>query len=1198
MCLVVLGGCDTVGPVLSPSVRPDAARPTDAGASDAPDRTPPFVITTSPGDGASNVAGDAVITVRFSEPVHRGTVAVTADDVTVGTRSALSEDDILLTITPDAPLGADARVRVTLQPDFGDQAGNPLALPYTFAFDVGDRDAPTVVGSTPAQASASLSARLEAITITFSELMDASRGAVTLSGGPGALGPLRWIDGRTVRVPLSGLGYETTYACTFSSFADTAGNPLDRNTYLIAGVLRLTTGVDRDGPRVLDSNPSEGQLNVSLRGVPEARIVFDEPMDPDAGIATLEVAGTSSALPASFDAERRTLSLAITGRLRPDAPHRIVLTGFRDATGNAIDPIPLLGDGALDFDTGADVTAPVVVYSTPVEASASADHLLDAIDVIFDRGMDTAVRALRVDDGIAPFAADVTWNLAGTIATLDVTRRIHTGRRYRVDLSALVDRTGQPIASEHPYLSDGALDFDTRTPSGEQCRDEVGIAEATATLPSGGYEWVFGPGSLRIADEGATCRDPAASSSRTPDAVIRYTKTSGAGSAGGRYLHVSVVTTSLGDRASLAVYRDVCSGAEPMGIEAHEACLWDRWSWDTYLDVGPGTYFVWGGQTGTTTLDGITVRIEELAAIPEGEGCANPFDVRSASHSMLGAEHVWDLAADAFASPDAALTFPSEGAAVCDADGWQGSDMVIAFDKASDASLLSVIVEPDGIGVFHEVNVELRAACTPSATSLSCRTRVRDVFGPERLTARALAGPVYLWVATMDQDARPAPLRVRVREIPDLPGSSCANAIPLREGTNPISPTSEARLDPPSCMSAHIANGHLDAPITWYRATSTRTATMFRTDVPGGSPDDAATLGNVALIDAGSGDELACAVDGASAPVTALVPAGRDVCVAVRGGSGISAITMTSVDYTGIRGAITDLLISPPVSDTGADISITSDQWMVVTPTTLYLGLPSSVISASRAGGVRAEQRVLATNLLGNAGIRVGEAVWALDDSTSAGATSRLIRMVDPSGAAALTAWDPGFSWPSDGFDAMAYDGASILVVNDGPTNVSVRRFDPLVPGAPTVLGVIGASEIEVIGAAADATWIYFAGRVGPTASGALGVFRVRRSALGTSVPELIALVPVTTSATGSTLRPRMALSIDDPIAAAHLYVRDALGDVHAVIDPAGASPTHIGVVSRWGTSFDYAMAFDPTTDELFVLETESLSTGRFLRVR
>lgn len=690
--------CDTGGPVLLPDAGTDAHRPIDGGrdASDAPtiDEEPPHVVETSPDDGALGVPATSTIEVTFSEVMADvGTAEIVAGGTTVAATESWSDDARTLTLVPAEDLPSSARVRVTLASDFTDEAGNALVLPYTFTFDVGDFDPPEVVSSDPIEGATDLGARMDTITITFSELMDSTVGSVALTGGAGATGTLRWLDGHTLRVPVSGLAYGTSYELSLSGFADTAANPLDPAPYLTDGVLDFTTGADVDAPRVLEASPAEGQVNVSLRGTPTATIVFDEPMDATVGTATLRVGSESVVVPGTWSAGNTRVALAISGRLRPDASHHVTLVGYEDAAGNALDPVTYLGDGVLDFDTGADVTRPVVVYSSPVEGSSEADHLLPTIDVVFDRGMDTSTVTLTVDDGVAPFAAPVTWNLAGTIASIDVTDRVHTGRSYRVALGSLRDLTGQPIVDDHPYLGDGVLDFGTRVPSGEECRDERTIAEATSTLPSGGHEWVFPVGSLATVDAASCVYPGSPSSSRAPDAVVRYVKTTSSGSSGGRYLHVRAHVPTIGNRISLSVYRGTCDGTTAVGLAARETCLYNRWSWDSYLDVGAGEYFVWAGPTTSSTPQAVTITIEEVDAIPEGEGCGDPFDTSSPGHSVVGGEHVWDVALDGFASVDMDTEFPGDGATICEEDQVQGPDFVVRFEKASDTTLLSVVAE-------------------------------------------------------------------------------------------------------------------------------------------------------------------------------------------------------------------------------------------------------------------------------------------------------------------------------------------------------------------------------------------------------------------------------------------------------------------------------------------------------------------------
>src|SRR5690606_10444651 len=112
---------------------------------------------------------------------------------------------------PSAALASETRVEVVVDDDFADPAGNTLALPYLLAFETGDFEPPVVSSSEPAQGATGLSARLDAITIRFDEQMDNSAGSLELEGGAGTLGTPSWIDGRTLRAPVSGLAYETAY---------------------------------------------------------------------------------------------------------------------------------------------------------------------------------------------------------------------------------------------------------------------------------------------------------------------------------------------------------------------------------------------------------------------------------------------------------------------------------------------------------------------------------------------------------------------------------------------------------------------------------------------------------------------------------------------------------------------------------------------------------------------------------------------------------------------------------------------------------------------------------------------------------------------------------------------------------------------------------------------------------------------------
>ncbi|WP_236520026.1 Ig-like domain-containing protein [Sandaracinus amylolyticus] len=1218
-CLgAISAGCDgNGGPVLVPDSGPT---PNDSGTPpvDAftPDTVRPQVTETSPEQGATGVAPDATITVTFSEEMDEsaGTVSVRAGTETREVDLAWSDEGTTLTITPRAALPSEARVTVTLDDDFADLAGNTLALPYVLVFGLGDTDPPVVASSDPAQGATDLSARLEAITIVFDEQMDNSVGTLALSGGAGTIGTPDWIDGRTLRAPISGLAYGTTYRITPTGFTDAAGNALDASVYLDEGAIEITTGGDDDAPQVTDSVPSEGQVNVALRGTPSIVIVFDEPMSTSAGTATLHAGGLETVLAGTWSDGGRRLTMPVAGRLYPDAPHSVVLAGFVDVAGNALDTTTYLGDGALDFDTGADATVPIVVFSYPNEGSTSADFQLARIEIAFDRAMDQeTVATVRVDDGEDAFDANVTWNLAGTRAYVDVSSRMRAGRAYAVDLRAFVDLNGDPVDPDAPYLGNGVLDFQTRAPRGEMCRDELRVTEATSTLPTGGHEWVIGETTMRTIDNSRACQYAGAdSTSYSPDAVLVYRKTTGAGSSGGRYLRVSA-ESAVGSRVTLAVYRDACSQASPGGPDARLTCQWDRYRWDQYLDVGAGDYYVWVATTNSSTQQPITVRIEEVEAVPAGESCANPLRASATEPSYTppataGGEHVWEITGEHFHGADMDDAWPGTGAVSCDEEQAQGVDYVVEYQKASADSLVSVVVEPLGAGITDTMHVEMRSTCdardaTGTTYVTECGMRPDSsapvTIFPRRFTFRAPAGPMYLWVANDLQRSGQLGARIRVQEIPDVPGSSCANAIALgASGSFDIAPSAAARSDAPSCMRGDLDGDEtLDDGVTWYRLTSTAAATVVRANAA--TPGE---TGAIAVFDANAGREVHCGLTAAPVPMTVLGAPGRDVCIAVRNEAGITRLDVAQAPYTGVMGVPTEIPFERPTGSNGNPITITSENWMVVTPTTLYMSLASSLLHGARTGGQVFGQHTFTSSQIGSAGVAIGEAVWSLDDSASSGTTSRLFRLVNASGASGATAWDTGTSWPADAYDSMTYDGTSFFVANDYAASVPVqiRRFDPAAPGAATPVGALGSGARDTLGLAADATWFFFAGAWEVDATTTLrGIFRVRRSELGTATPELIAALPIhTVSSSGSvSYVARVPMFVDSTTSASYLYARANTGEVHAVMDPGGATPVYVGAISPLGDTGDFAMAYDPADASIFLFETETVSTGRIVRL-
>lgn len=472
---------------------------------------------------------------------------------------------------------------------------------------------------------------------------------------------------------------------------------------------------------------------------------------------------------------------------------------------------------------------------------------------------------------------------------------------------------------------------------------------------------------------------------------------------------------------------------------------------------------------------------------------------------------------------------------------------------------------------------ELLDRCDPlaaGATSLECRAGLRNADNPHQFFFDGPAGTYYFWLATDRTGGEIAGARIRVKETRVTPGDNCESALPLVVGTsNAVTPSGSERLFAPSCAP--------DAPLTWYRFTTTSGMTVVSTDA-------AAAVG---FVDPSSGAERACVAD-ATGGRAIFAPVGTDVCVAVPSGA-LSRIDLTALPYDGVFGRPTSLNIDRPLTSTGSTATITSDFWMAVTPSTLYMGVSSTgLLRAPKVGGVQAEllQTDIGSRQLGNAGTSVGEAVFSVDESTSLpDGDPYTFRLVGTTGIPATEPWDTGNAYQND-IDAIGYDGTELLLATDVSTGTPDTFFyalDPTTPGSSRSLGRNSAIE-DVTAVQADATWVYVLGNTGTTASE--GLYRLRRDQLldVSQVPEAIHLIALDDA--------RAKLFLHTTATTTYAYFRDDDGAVH-VVDVGAATPAYLGVLSEIGRGGDDAMAFDPTGPSLYLFETESATTGNFVRL-
>ncbi|AKF10152.1 Ig-like domain-containing protein [Sandaracinus amylolyticus] len=1170
----------------------------DAGGDAPPDELRPYVVSTSPASGSADVPPDEWIDVTFSEPIAEGGgVTVTADGTAVALEP-LHWDDArrVLSIEPVEALPSRARVQVRIADDFEDRAGNPLREPVLVVFEVGDAAAPRVIASEPVVGDTGVSARLGAIEVRFDEPMDARAGTARLEGpGTARVIEQRWAEGALLRVTIEGLSHESAYRLVLDGFTDAAGRALDTTAYLDEGAITFTTGPDADAPRVVDASPAEGQVNVATL-TREIVVAFDEPMDVTRRAARLDVPGTEMWLTGTWSEDSRTITFGAAGHLAPSGAHALDLTALRDVAGNALDPVTYLEDGALDFATGADGRPPTVVSSTPVEGARNVRASIEEIVVRFDRAMDRdATATVRVDDGVAPIDVPARWNLAGTELHLDVRARLYAERAHRVDLRAQRDLFGTALDVAGVYLGgDGELDFTTANGSGESCTDALSIASATP-VAGGGHEW-------RLAARAVTSREGEGAGAQcatrpdwiSPDAVVRVVKTTPAASQGGTYLHVTA--TSAASRLVVLEVRSSCAPSREPIDPARLDCPGERATWESWLDVGPGEYFVWVATAAAGTLaafEGATIRVDEVAAVPEGESCADPYDASSVIHTVgAGGEHVYTIPASAGRASDrTVVAYDGAGTMQCDPERVQGGDVVIALPKASSTSVLSAVVQ-------GEVDVELLDRCDARATgarSLACAAA--DISGRLRaeLTTRGPAGTHYAWMAATKPYLGMAGATLRVREIEPQAGDDCAHAIRIApSGTTTISATRPERLDVPGCFPT-------TGGITWYRFTAAEAATVI----------DASGPGAIAVVAPGALEARSCTTDTSGPALGAFATPGSDVCIAISSSAGIGSLTLTPVPYDGVMGRVTPLGIAPPARATGGLESMESEVWIAVTPTTIHAAVqwPARILSVPRAGHVRADSHELEEFELGYSGVAVGEALFSLDDAgfydlglgTIVGPAdqTRLYRVVTPGGT--FTTREP-FDWDgparlgSQVYRSVAYDGAELWLLVDSPAAlggggsagpITLYRASPSAPGVVRVAGVLSTMQ-RAIATAVDATYVYLLGRVG----GAGGVYRVRRDALGDDpIPELVAPANVPET------MPRGSIELDSVVAAQTLYFRDAQGDLRVVTGLGTSTPIDLGVLSPLGDADDHQLTYDALGRSIFLFESETDARGNFVRL-
>jgi hypothetical protein len=207
----------------------------------ASDSIKPTVSLTNPLDNATGVPVSQVIVITFSEEMDQTTLnalTYTLKEGTTAVAGAVTSTGTTATFTPSVSFTASKTYTVTMAVGAKDKAGNALATNETVTFTTAaapDLTAPTVMSTDPLSSAINVT-RNKAITITFSEAMDAS--TITTSsftvkqGSTAVAGTVFYADKVATFTPTIIFDAALLYTVLVtSSVKDAAGNALAETTW-------------------------------------------------------------------------------------------------------------------------------------------------------------------------------------------------------------------------------------------------------------------------------------------------------------------------------------------------------------------------------------------------------------------------------------------------------------------------------------------------------------------------------------------------------------------------------------------------------------------------------------------------------------------------------------------------------------------------------------------------------------------------------------------------------------------------------------------------------------------------------------------------------------------------------------------------------------------------------------------------------
>nr|MDQ2732049.1 Ig-like domain-containing protein [Armatimonadota bacterium] len=437
-----------------------------------PDTTP-FVISTTPAQGATGVALNPQITATFNKAMTASTIN-TSTFIVTGPGGAVTGTVALAgntaTFTPATPLAAqDATYSAMITTGVKDLAGNAMNDAYGWTFET--VNIPSAVSTNPA-AGATGVAIDQTITATFLQDPDSPEGAlncstlttatftVTAPAGPVA-GSVTCAGATATFSPTLFLAQNTTYTATITTGTKNASG----NGLATPYVWTFTTGSQ---PSVISTVPANGATGVLPNQIISA--IFSETMN----CATLySPAKTFLVTGPGGISVGGTVNCTGTGAtFSPAAPLTPNTLYTATITGGAKDPAgqPLVSGVAPNpwtFRTAPAPTIPTVISTTPVN-NATGVPINQKIAATFSEAINPATinntTFTLTGPGGVSVAGTVTYAVDGSVATFTPAANLAPVTTYVATISTAVqDLAGNGLASNYAFtFTTGAIPDTTK----------------------------------------------------------------------------------------------------------------------------------------------------------------------------------------------------------------------------------------------------------------------------------------------------------------------------------------------------------------------------------------------------------------------------------------------------------------------------------------------------------------------------------------------------------------------------------------------------------------------------------------------------------------------------------------------------------------------------------------------------------------